>query len=114
MELLLNNASRIMPKNLLIEKIWGLDSDAEYNNLEVYISFLRQKIAFLGPSTQIRPVICPMACFESRRVFIRGKVIPGMGLKVVLIPDMLRQEVERLRFFKAWFKGIPAYGTPFK
>ena len=56
MELLLNNAGRIMPKNLLIEKIWGLDSDAEYNNIEVYISFLRQKIAFLGTSTQIRTI----------------------------------------------------------
>ena len=56
MELLLNNAGRIMPKNLLIEKIWGLDSDAEYNNLEVYISFLRQKLAFLGAGTQIRTI----------------------------------------------------------
>lgn len=55
-ELLLNNAGRIMPKNLLIEKIWGLDSDVEYNNIEVYISFLRQKIAFLGANTQIRTV----------------------------------------------------------
>ena len=56
MELLLNNAGRIMPKNLLIEKIWGLESNAEYNNIEVYISFLRQKIAFLGARTQIRTI----------------------------------------------------------
>ena len=56
MELLLNNAGRIMPKDLIIEKIWGLDSDVEYNNIEVYISFLRQKMAFLGTSTQIRTV----------------------------------------------------------
>ena len=56
MELLLNNAGRIMPKNLLTEKIWGLDSDTEYNNIEVYISFLRQKMAFLGTSTQIRTI----------------------------------------------------------
>ena len=56
MELFLNNAGRIMPKDLIIEKIWGLDSDVEYNNIEVYISFLRQKMAFLGTSTQIRTV----------------------------------------------------------
>lgn len=56
MELLLNNAGRIMPKDLLIEKIWGLESNAEYNNIEVYISFLRQKIAFLGARTQIRTI----------------------------------------------------------
>ena len=56
MELLLNNAGRIMPKDLLIEKIWGLDSNAEYNNIEVYISFLRQKMTFLGTRTQIRTI----------------------------------------------------------
>jgi two-component system response regulator ArlR len=56
MELLLNNVGRIMPKNLLIEKIWGLDSDAEYNNIEVYISFLRQKFTSLGTSAQIRTI----------------------------------------------------------
>ena len=56
MELLLQNAGRIMPKNLLIEKIWGLESDAEYNNIEVYISFLRQKMTCLGPGTQIRTI----------------------------------------------------------
>ena len=56
MELLLNNAGRIMPKDLLIEKIWGLESNAEYNNIEVYISFLRQKMTFLGTRTQIRTI----------------------------------------------------------
>lgn len=55
-ELLLNNAGRIMPKNLLIEKIWGLENNTEYNNIEVYISFLRQKLAFLGSGTQIRTI----------------------------------------------------------
>lgn len=56
MELLLNNPKQVMPKNLLIEKIWGLDSDAEYNNIEVYISFLRQKMSFLDTVVQIKTV----------------------------------------------------------
>lgn len=56
MELLLNNPKQVMPKNLLIEKIWGLDSDAEYNNIEVYISFLRQKMSFLDTAVQIKTV----------------------------------------------------------
>ncbi len=55
-ELLLKNAGRIMPKDLLIEKIWGVDSEAEYNNIEVYISFLRQKMSSLGTATQIRTI----------------------------------------------------------
>lgn len=53
-ELLLNNPGQVMPKDLLIEKIWGLDSEAEYNNIEVYISFLRQKLASLDTCVQIK------------------------------------------------------------
>ena len=38
----------------MTERIWGLDSEAEYNNLEVYVSFLRKKLTFLGAKTGIR------------------------------------------------------------
>ena len=54
MELFLKNPGQVMPKNLLIEKIWGIDSDAEYNNIEVYISFLRQKLSSLETIVQIK------------------------------------------------------------
>ncbi len=56
MELLLNNPHQIIPKPLLIEKVWGLDSNAEYNNIEVYISFLRQKIQSLETVVQIKTI----------------------------------------------------------
>lgn len=55
-ELLLTNPGQIIPKALLLEKIWGLDSDAEYNNIEVYISFLRQKMQALDTTVYIRTV----------------------------------------------------------
>lgn len=53
MELLLQNPKQIITKERLIEKIWGGDSDAEYNNVEVYISFLRKKLKFLNSKTEI-------------------------------------------------------------
>lgn len=56
MELLLSNSGQVIPKNLLIEKVWGIDSNAEYNNIEVYISFLRQKLSSLGSRVQIRTI----------------------------------------------------------
>ena len=34
--------------------IWGGDSNAEHNNLEVFISFIRKKIRFLGSTVEIR------------------------------------------------------------
>lgn len=56
MELLLYNQRQILPKGQIVEKVWGYDSDAEYNNVEVYVSFLRRKMNFLGVSVQIRVV----------------------------------------------------------
>lgn len=55
-ELLMNNPEQILTKERIIDKIWGGDSDAEYNNVEVYISFLRKKIQFLGSKTEIKTV----------------------------------------------------------
>ena len=43
----------IVTKDELISKIWGYDSDAEYNNIEVYISFLRKKLSYVDSSTSI-------------------------------------------------------------
>lgn len=54
MEMLLQNPHQIITKERIIDKIWGGDSEAEYNNVEVYISFLRKKIQFLGAETEIR------------------------------------------------------------
>ncbi|MBQ8972028.1 MAG: response regulator transcription factor, partial [Clostridia bacterium] len=54
MELLLRNPRQILPKEVIIERIWGYDSEAEYNNLEVYVSFVRKKLAFVGSTLKIR------------------------------------------------------------
>lgn len=56
MELLLINPRQVIPKSLMIEKIWGIDSDAEYNNIEVYVSFLRQKLSSLDTNVQIKTI----------------------------------------------------------
>lgn len=54
MEMLIANHGQILPKERIIEKIWGCESDVEYNNIEVYISFLRKKIASVNSPVQIR------------------------------------------------------------
>ncbi len=54
MEMLIANPVQILTKERIIEKIWGSESDVEYNNIEVYISFLRKKIASLGADIQIK------------------------------------------------------------
>lgn len=53
-DMLFENPRQIIKKERIIEKIWGGDSDAEYNNVEVYISFIRKKLEQLNVATQIR------------------------------------------------------------
>lgn len=54
MELFLSNPRRIFSSERIMEKIWGLDSDAEINVVWVYISYLRKKLTALGANVQIR------------------------------------------------------------
>ena len=56
MRLLMVNSRAVVSKETLIAKIWGLDSEAEDYNVEVYISFLRKKLAYLGSRIAISTV----------------------------------------------------------
>ena len=53
LSLLISNAGRTLPKETLISRIWGIESDAGDNNVEAYISFLRKKLKYLSSSVQI-------------------------------------------------------------
>lgn len=53
MRLLMSNPNRVVPKEDIIAKVWGLESGAEDNNVEVYISFLRKKLAYLQAALSI-------------------------------------------------------------
>ena len=53
MHILMSNGEAVVSKDTLINKVWGFESDAEDNNVEVYISFLRKKLAFLKAPVQI-------------------------------------------------------------
>lgn len=46
----------VVTKDELIIKLWGYDSDVEYNNIEVYVSFLRKKLNFLQSKVVISTV----------------------------------------------------------
>jgi len=56
MEILLQNSSQIVERETFIEKIWGFDSEAEYNAVEVYISFLRKKLVAIKGGIGIKAV----------------------------------------------------------
>lgn len=56
LEVLMLSAGKVIDKEKLIEKIWGYDTNAEYNTIEVYISFIRRKIEALGSKTEIKAI----------------------------------------------------------
>lgn len=56
LELFMNNQDRVIPKERIIEKVWGYESEAEYNTIEVYLSMIRKKLAAVSASIRIKAV----------------------------------------------------------
>ena len=54
LEMLILSNGKSIDKEKFITKIWGYDSDAEYNTIEVYISFLRKKLLAVSSKTEIK------------------------------------------------------------
>lgn len=56
LRLLMIHPRSVVPKEDIISRVWGLESDAEDNNVEVYISFLRKKLLYLSSTVTIGTV----------------------------------------------------------
>lgn len=56
LKLLLSNPTQIFSKDDIISKVWGYLSEAEDNNVEVYVSFIRKKLQFLNSKVGIATV----------------------------------------------------------
>ena len=50
---LMTNSTQVISKDIIISKIWGLDSDITENNVEAYMSFLRKKLFYVGSKVTI-------------------------------------------------------------
>ncbi len=54
LEALIRGRGSVVSREQLAVQAFGYENEAEYNNVEVYLSFLRKKIAFLGSRVVIR------------------------------------------------------------
>ncbi len=63
-ELLMLNRELVLTKESLLLKIWGYESEAEDNNVEVYISFLRKKLSHIHAKVRIRTIRMVGYCLE--------------------------------------------------
>ena len=46
LELLMRNHDLVLTKGQILDRIWGFDKDVELENVELYVFYLRKKIAF--------------------------------------------------------------------
>lgn len=56
MEIFLHSRGQTLPRNTLLMKVWGPDSNVEEGNLDNYIHFLRRRLKNTGSSLQIKTV----------------------------------------------------------
>lgn len=52
----MGNPGVILSKDALIAKAWGTESSTTDNNVEAYVSFLREKLDHLGSATRIETI----------------------------------------------------------
>lgn len=53
MRLLLRSGARNLSKSAILSHIWGLDSNAVENHVEVYVAILRKKLSAVGSNVRI-------------------------------------------------------------
>lgn len=56
MRFLLQSGSRNLSKETILARVWGYDSDAVENHVEVYVGFLRRKLASIGSDIRIETI----------------------------------------------------------
>ncbi|XOQ43273.1 MAG: Stage 0 sporulation A-like protein [Clostridium sp.] len=56
MRLLLQSRNNILSKEVILARVWGYDSNAVENHVEVYVGFLRKKLKSIGSNIHIKAV----------------------------------------------------------
>ena len=56
LEYLMKNNGQVISKDMIINKIWGIDNEYESNNLEVYLTFIRRKLKLIESNINIKAI----------------------------------------------------------
>ena len=56
LEYFMSNPNQILSKDMIYDKIWGLENESISNNLEAYLSFIRKKIKLIDSKVTIKSV----------------------------------------------------------
>ena len=64
MEMLLKNPGQILPRGLLLSRVWGPEAEVEEGNLDNYIHFLRRRLKSVESCLTIKTVRGVGYCLE--------------------------------------------------
>lgn len=53
MRLLFQSGERNLSESAILSHIWGLESNASENHVEIYVAILRKKLSSIGPDIRI-------------------------------------------------------------
>ena len=56
MRLLMLSGERNLSKESILTRVWGFESDAVENHVEVYVGFLRKKLRSIGSNIRIEAI----------------------------------------------------------
>ena len=56
LEYFMNNPNQILSKDLIYDRVWGIDNESYSNNLEAYLSFIRKKLKLLDSKVTIKSI----------------------------------------------------------
>ena len=56
MRLLMQSRERILSKEIILARVWGYESNAVENHVEVYVGFLRKKLRSIGSDVRIEAI----------------------------------------------------------
>ena len=56
LELMLRNAGQTLPREVILNRVWGADSEVEDGNLDNYIHFLRRRLKSVRSTLNLKTV----------------------------------------------------------
>lgn len=56
MRFLMQSKEQILSKEMILSRVWGLESNAVENHVEVYVGFLRKKLKSIGSNVRIEAI----------------------------------------------------------
>ena len=56
LDLLMQNKGHVVPRDIILDRIWGLDGNVSSNNLDAYVRLLRKKISLSDDDVELQNI----------------------------------------------------------